>query len=438
VGGGEGETIVGVATGTPDGGVAIVRLSGPRARAIARALIEGQLPRPRELGLRTICAGERGLVALMPGPRSFTGEDVVELQIHAGVRNVAAVVDAALAAGAVAAGPGAFTRRAFDNDRLSLDQAEGIAALIGARTEAALDQARRLVAGELGREVERVRAALARLRTEVEANLDFPEDVAAADERRFAAVAAQLRAEVEGWLAGFERGRRARSRARAVIAGPPNAGKSALFNALLGRTRALVSELAGTTRDYVEAALELGGRELSLVDTAGLRDSDDRIELAGVELGREQIAGADVLVWVEAADQPRADRGELVREQLAAPVILVENKRDLGERRVDGWLGVSAETGVGLDALREAIGAAIGLDGDQWIGLARHRDRAREACSALAEAEQQLREGLGLELVALSLAVGWRALGEITGRTDLGPVGEAVLGEIFSSFCIGK
>ena len=440
----ERDTLVGVATGTPDGGVAIVRLSGPRAQAIALELISGELPAARTLGLRTICGAEQGLVALMPGPRSFTGEDVVELQIHAGTRNVASVVDAALRAGAVAAGPGAFTRRAFDNDRLSLDQAEGIAALIGARTQASLDQARRLVAGELGREVERLRAAVARLRTEVEANLDFPEDVAIEDERRFETTAAQLRAELERWLAGFERGRRARSRARVVLAGPPNAGKSALFNALLGRKRALVSELPGTTRDYVEAGLELGGRELELIDTAGLRESEDRIELAGVELGREQIAGADLVVWVEGADQSHADRSELVREQAASAVILVENKRDLDQRRPEfpegHWLGISAQTGQGLDALREAIAAHMraALEGEHWIGLARHRDRAREAVDALAEAEQQLRAGLGLELVALSLAIAWRALGEITGRTDLGPVGESVLADIFSNFCIGK
>ena len=434
------DTLVGVATGTPDGGVAIVRLSGPEAQAIARALIGDELPRPRTLGLRTICGAERGLVALMPGPRSFTGEDVVELQIHAGTRNVSSVVEAALAAGAVAAGPGAFTRRAFDNERLGLDQAEGIAALIGARTQAALDQARRLVAGELGREVERVRSAVARLRTEVEANLDFPEDVAPEDERRFAATAAELRGELERWLAGFERGRRARTRARIVIAGPPNAGKSALFNALLGRRRALVSDTAGTTRDYVEAELVLGGRELELIDTAGLRESSDRIELAGVELGREQIAGADLLVWVEGADQARAERSELIREQLTCPLVLVENKRDLGPKRDAPWLRVSAQTEAGLDSLREAIAQHMrsALEGEQWIGLARHRDRAREAVDALAEAEQQVRDDLGLELVALSLAITWRALGEITGRTDLGPVGESVLADIFSNFCIGK
>lgn len=434
-------TLVGVATGTPDGGVAIVRLSGPQALDLAETLVIGGLPPARTLALRSLQNGEQALVAVLLGPRSFTGEDTVELQIHAGVRNVGDVVERLILAGAEPAGPGDFTRRAFANNRLSLDQAEGIAAVIGARTQAALEQARRLVAGELGRAVEQVRERVSILRVEIEANLDFPEDVAAADEARFAHTIAALEREVEAWLSGFERGRRARERARVVIAGPPNAGKSALFNALLGRRRALVSAEAGTTRDYVEAELAIGGRELSLIDTAGLRTSDDHIEIAGVELGREQIAGADVIVWVEGADQdvhPEVER-ELERtlaEAGSVPVIHVENKRDLGQRR-PSWLGVSAETGE-LEPLRQRIAEAIAVDGEQWIGLARHRDRASEALAALQEARSELERAAGLELVAFALAVAQRALGEITGNTGLGPVGEAVLDAIFSRFCIGK
>jgi tRNA modification GTPase len=450
------DTIAGVATGTPDGGVAIIRISGPQANAVAAALIQGgALPKPRVASVRQLVLGEHAVVVVMPGPRSFTGEDVVELQIHAGVRNVAQVLEAVLEAGALAAGPGEFTRRAFDNGRLSLDRAEGIAALIGAQTQAALEQARRLVAGELGREVEAVRERVERLRIEVEANLDFPEDVDSRDMARFEAESARLGAEVERWLAGFERGRSARAKARVVIAGPPNAGKSALFNALLGQRRALVSAEAGTTRDYVEAELVLAGRELNLIDTAGLRESDNLVEVAGVELGREQIAGADVIVWVEGAEQalhpdvemelaeasPRegtgSGRGRSSRTAGGAAIVWVENKRDLGPRR-EGWLSVSAELGQGLDELQQAIRDALRSDDEQWIGLARHRDRAREARDALAEAGVLLQTSAGLELVALSLAVASRSLGEITGRTQLGAVGEDVLRAIFSSFCIGK
>jgi tRNA modification GTPase len=439
-------TLVGVATGTPDGGVAIVRLSGPRALEIAGALIDGPLPSPRRVALRRLAVGEQALVVVMPGPRSFTGEDTVELQTHAGARNVGQIVERLLEAGAEPAGPGDFSRRAFAHGRLSLDQAEGIAAVIGAQTHAALEQARRLVAGELGREVEAVRERVTSLRVEIEANLDFPEDVDARDEARFASTVAALEAEVERWLAGFERGRKARERARVVIAGPPNAGKSALFNALLGRRRALVSAVAGTTRDYVEAELSLAGRELWLIDTAGLRTSEDHVEVAGVELGREQIAGADLIVWIEGADQPvhpevEGELAVIVAAAGEARVVHVENKLDLGRQR-PSWLGVSAETGVGLEELRGRIGEALResstVAGEPWIGLARHRDRASEALAALAGAGRALGGGAGLELVAFELGLAGRALGEITGHTELGPVGDEVLAAIFSRFCIGK
>lgn len=438
-------TLVGIATGTPDGGVAIVRLSGPAARSIAETLV-GSLPEPRVLGLRPLAGeaearagrpAETVLVAWMPGPRSFTGEDVVELHVHAGERNVASVVEQVLAAGALAAGPGDFSRRAFEHGRLSLDQVEGIAALIGARTQAALDQAKRLLAGELGRDVEHVREAVERLRIELEANLDFPEDVSSTDEARWAGECERLHAAVDHWLGRFEAGRRARSKPRVVLAGPPNAGKSALFNALIGRRRALVSEQAGTTRDFVEAELTIAGRELIVVDTAGLRTSDDALEQAGVELGREQLAGAELVLWIEGADQPSQPQWQHEREAITTARIELENKADLGRTRPT-WLGVSAIDPDTLEPLRAAILHALGDVGEGWIGLARHRERASEALLALEEARDQLRAGAGLELVAFALAQAQRRIGEITGHTGLGPVGAEVLDAIFSRFCIGK
>lgn len=429
-------TIVGVATGTPDGGVAIVRLSGPRARPIAES-VAGPMPAPRMLVRRRLGDGDVGedaLVVWMPGPRSLTGEDVVELHVHAGARNVQQVVGSLLARGAVAAGPGEFSRRAFEHGRLSLEQAEGIAALIAAQTQAGVEQARRLVAGELGREVESLRAAVGELRGEVEANLDFPEDVAAGDVRRWCEELAQHEATLRRWTRRFAAGQRSRERPRVVIAGPPNAGKSALFNALLQQARAIVSPVPGTTRDYVEAELRIGGREVLLVDTAGLRDeTGDAIEVEGIARSRDQIAGAEVVLWVEAADAELA----AVREE-GERVIVVENKRDLGTRREE-WLGVSARGGDGIAELRAAIEARLrGPDEEPWIGLARHRDRAEEAANALAEAHAELgREG-PLEIAAFLIGAAERQLGEITGRSTLGPVGEEVLTRIFSRFCIGK
>jgi tRNA modification GTPase len=437
-------TLVGVATGRPDGGVAIVRLSGPRARALLEAVLVGDVPRPRRLVRRHIRVDrdelEDGLVVFMPGPGSFTGEDVVELHVHAGERNVAAVVRALLEHGGKAAGAGDFSRRAFELGRLSLDQAEGIAAVIGAQTEAALAQARRLAAGELGHEVEAERRRLVELRAEIEANLDFPEDVDPADISRWSDETAQRGAAVGRWLDRFEAGRRARAKARVVLAGPPNAGKSSLFNALLGRPRALVADQPGTTRDYVEAELELDRHGCVLVDTAGLRDGAEAVEQAGVALSRAQVEGADVVLWIEAADADAAD--DLVQAQACgATVIRVESKRDCGSRRPE-WLGVSVRPGAapeGLDAVLASLLAWFHAGRDEaWIGLARHRERAREAVEAIEEAREHLRDDERLELAAFALGMAEARLGEITGRSALGPVGEEVLASIFARFCIGK
>lgn len=419
-------TIVGVATGTPDGGVAIVRLSGPRAREIGEVLA-GSLPPARQLTRRRLSGGEDALVVWMPGPRSFTGEDVVELHVHGGARNVREVVDEVLRAGAVAAGPGEFSRRAFETGRLSLDQAEGIAALIAAKTHAGVEQARRLIAGELGQEIEAVRLGLGALRAEIEAHLDFPEEVPTEDRRRWGEEQADLEREVGSWLRRFESGRRSRERARVVLTGPVNAGKSSLFNALLGRSRALVSSAPGTTRDYLEAEMSLGEHEIVLVDTAGLREVADPVERAGVERSLEQSQGADLVVWVEAADaEPTGEeRGDL----------RVENKRDRGRRR--DWLGVSTVTGEGLDALRDALSRGLSGDDAPWIGLARHRERASEAHQVLVELGGELLAG-PLEVIAFQLSVAERSLAEITGRHTMGPVGAEVLERIFSQFCIGK
>lgn len=432
-------TIVGVATGSADGGVAIVRLSGPTALAIARQRI-GTLPPPRKLGRRRFVLGpgsvEDALVVQMPGPRSFTGEDIVELHVHGGERNVAGIVASLLAAGATAAGPGDFSRRAFANGRLSLDQAEGIAALLAAKTDAAVEQARRLVAGELGAEIDSLCGLVGNLRTEIEANLDFVEDVEGGDEARWDREISAVLETLRGWLRRFEAGRRARERSRVVLAGPANAGKSSLFNALLGRSRSLVHGAPGTTRDYVEAELEIGGRTMILVDTAGIRGGvDDGVESAGIIHSRQQIGGADLVLWVEAADREsqvgEAEAGE-------GESICVESKRDLGVRR-HGWIGVSTSTGEGLETLRGRLERWATGDGEvPWIGLARHRDRAEEAMEALVEAQEIFARVEPLELVAFQLAVAERRLAEVTGRSALGALGEDVLGRIFSRFCIGK
>jgi tRNA modification GTPase len=429
-------TLVGVATGRPDGGVAIVRVSGPACRGIATVLLS-RLPEPRRLAARSIrlaSGHESALVAFMPGPASFTGEDVLELHVHAGERNVRAVLQACLDAGAHAAGAGDFTRRAFEFGRVTLDQAEGIAAIIGAQTDEALAQARRLLAGEVGREVTRRREAVADLRAEIEANLDFPEDVDPGDVARWQAELVDHARAVQAWLDGFEAGRRARERLRVVLAGPPNAGKSSLFNALLGHARALVSPIPGTTRDYVDAELPIGAGAVMLVDTAGLRSDAEAIEAQGIDLTRDQLAGADLVLWIEPADVAPSD--EIPRD---VDVLRIETKRDLGTRRPD-WIGATmTRDAVAIEAVESGLRAWSTRDRDQaWIGLARHRDCAAEALQSLQRAAELLDRNEPLEFAAFELGIADTRLGEITGHTSLGPIADDVLDRIFSRFCIGK
>lgn len=426
----ERSTIVGVATGTADGGVAIVRISGSRAVAVA-ATIGARVGAARRLVRRRLALGEDALVVVMPAPASFTGEDVVELHVHAGARNVEQIVAACVEAGAVPAQAGAFSRRAFELGRITLDEAEGIAAVIGAQTDAALDQARRLVAGELGRDVDAVIERVEELRAEIEARLDFPEDVDAPQLQQWSAEIAAVRRVIDDWLTRYDAGARARTRPRIVLAGPANAGKSSLFNALVGYARSIVTEHAGTTRDWVEAEIELGAIACVVVDTAGLREVEDAIERAGVERSHEQIEGADLVLWIEAADAAGAEVPHVERCVLER----VETKRDLGMRRPK-WRGVSTRDALSVAALREWLRTAIGADSSAgWIGLLRHHESAAAAAEELASAQAKLD---ALELAAFHLGVAAQRLAEIRGRSALGPVGADLLARIFARFCIGK
>jgi tRNA modification GTPase len=351
--------------------------------------------------------------------------------VHAGARNVEAVLAACMTAGCEPAQAGAFTRRAFEHGRLSLEQAEGIAALIGAQTDAALEQARRLISGELGREVDAVLDRLMDLRAELEARLDFPDDVDAGDVARWGRELEGVAGTLREWLSRYDAGARARVRPRVVLAGPPNAGKSSLFNALLGYDRAIVTATPGTTRDYVEAEIDLGGTSCVLVDTAGLREVGDAIERAGIERSHEQIEGADVVLWIEASDAE-----EIARPTLGAIAIeRIETKRDLGTRR-PSWRGVSCADEGSVATLRAWLQASHLRDASTgWIGLARHRESCEHALEELEVAARNLGT---LELAAFHVEAARTRLAEIRGRTGLGPVGEAVMRRVFERFCIGK
>lgn len=438
------DCIVGVATGTPDGGVAVLRLSGEHCSDLARALV-GTLPSPRMASLRQVRGSsgaqlDEALVLWMPGPASFTGEDVLELHIHAGHENVRQVLAACVAAGARPALAGEFSRRAFTRGKLSLEQVEALPSLLAAQSEAELGRARRLLRGELGDRVDAMGNALFTLRVEIEAHLDFPEDLSVEEPSRWSTQVHKQLDCLRGWLASHRSQEERGGRFRVALAGPPNAGKSSLFNALLQRQRSIVSDIAGTTRDFVEAPLRWSGCSLDLVDTAGLRDDAGVIEAAGIEMGREEIDQADLVVWLQ------SDADACLPDHLAQrPSLLKVASKCDASPGPEGWLGVSVRPGfeASVDALRQAIESwmresALSVDQD-WVGLARHAACISVAVVELEKVLELLRQpDIALEIVAFHLGAAGRALSEIRGRDELNPVGEEVLHAIFSNFCIGK
>jgi tRNA modification GTPase len=438
------DTIAAIATAAGAAGIGVLRLSGPGCLQIATSLL-GRAPQPRHAHYALFRAddGEAlddGLLLFFPGPASYTGEDVLELQGHGNPLLLARLLRHCLALGARLARPGEFTERAFLEGRLDLAQAEAVADLISAGSEAALRAARRSLEGEFSRRVEAVVEGLTGLRVWIEAALDFPEeevDFLAAPElmRRLLETTAALHA----LQSAAERGKRLVDGLHVVIAGAPNAGKSSLLNALAGDERAIVTDAAGTTRDLLRERIALDGVELTLVDTAGLRDSHDPVEREGIRRARQELARADLVLVVTDDQHPLP----LPAAELPARVIWLHNKCDLSgepprrETAHDGehvWL--SARTGAGLDllraALREAAGQGQGGEG-AFSARARHLAALARAGTALERAADQLRAGAG-ELAAEELRQGQDALGEITGRLEA----DDLLGRIFGDFCIGK
>ncbi|MFN9122533.1 MAG: tRNA uridine-5-carboxymethylaminomethyl(34) synthesis GTPase MnmE [bacterium] len=448
------DTIAAIATAPGRAGVGIVRVSGPGAARVAEGIIGG-LPAERQASLRTFRDGEGGAldigVALwFVGPRSFTGEDVLELHGHGGPVVLRGVLERCLALGARLAEPGEFTRRAFVNDRIDLAQAEAIADLIDAASEQAARGALRSLSGEFSAAVDRVADALLDLRILVEATLDFPEE----DGVDFLAEsdALQRLATVRSELAAVFRAARQGSALReglvVVLAGAPNVGKSSLLNRLAGDEVAIVTEHPGTTRDTVRQTIVVEGLPIHLVDTAGLRDSDDPVEQLGMQRTRDALARADLVISVSAAD---AVEGEALLSSVAARALealpasvarlQVVNKIDLtGDAAAEsdgagGWtIRLSALTGEGIDHLRAAL---LRLGGQTETGEGVFLARTRHL-AALQAAERHLNaaaEGrLPADLLAEELRLAHEALGSIVGRVTP----DTLLGEIFGRFCIGK
>jgi tRNA modification GTPase len=449
------DTIVAPATAPGRGGIGVVRLSGPGVPAIAAALLGGRLPEPRRATLATFRDGageaiDSGLALYFPGPHSYTGEAVLELHGHGGPAVLAALVARAIELGARRAEPGEFTRRAYLNDKLDLAQAEAVADLIDAGSQAAARAALRSLQGAFSAEVHGLVEGLIELRVWVEAAIDFPEeDIDFLADPALSARVEALRARFDAVTQAARQGRVLRDGLTVVIAGRPNAGKSSLLNALAGHEAAIVTDLPGTTRDVVREQLDLDGLPLQVLDTAGLRVAGegpaDVVEAEGIRRTRAEIARADrVLFVVDAATDPAATAYTAERATLpeGVPVTLVFNKVDLATAEgvvvsdVDAQLRLSARTGEGLAALRAHLQAAVGYSGADTGALsarARHLEALTRARAALDVACTLLAARRG-ELVAEELRLAQRSLGEITGEFT----SDDLLGRIFGSFCIGK
>lgn len=441
------ETIVAVATAAGAGGVGIVRLSGPRSLAIAENLC-GRRLRPRHAHHVRFDDGngetiDDGIALSFPAPRSFTGEDVVELQAHGSPVVLQQLVARACALGARPARPGEFSERAFLNDRLDLAQAEAIADLIAASDTRAARAARRSLDGVFSQRVDALAASLSALRVHVEAAIDFADE--SLDTLGGAAVKQQLaqaQTDLAQLLAEAERGRKLRDGLHAVIVGPPNAGKSSLLNVLAGSDRAIVTDVPGTTRDVLRESMRLDGLELTLVDTAGLREGGDAIEREGMRRARAELQAADLALVVVDARDPAAGLAAVQTDIAAVPLrLLIHNKSDLLPAPVadsDDAIWVSAVSGQGLETLHQRLrGLAMGntdeASAGEFSARGRHVEALRRAQAHAETAKCELHHEM-LELAAEELRLAHEALGEITGKVSA----DDMLGRIFSTFCIGK
>lgn len=444
------DTIAAVATPPGRGGVGIVRVSGLLVPDIASTIIR-RLPAPRHATLCRFLAADgsvidQGIALFFPAPRSFTGEPVLELHGHGGPVVMDLLLQRTLECGARLAQAGEFSQRAFLNDRIDLTQAEAIADLIESGTAAAARLAVRSLQGEFSRRVHQLVEQVIRLRLYVEAAIDFPEEEIdfLADNK----VSADLQSCIDA-LGAVENsaqvGRLIRDGMTLVIAGSPNAGKSSLMNALAGRDSAIVTDVPGTTRDVLREHIQLDGIPLHLIDTAGLRDSEDPVEQEGIRRAREQIATADRVLWIfDDAEDDFPGNPSPSAMPVNVPLTLLRNKIDLTGKQPrlqesDGVteIALSVLSGAGLDLLRDHLKRSIGYhDSEQgeFIARRRHLDALRQAGEYLLTGQKALLESNSGELLAEDLRLAQLALGEITGEFTA----DDLLGRIFASFCIGK
>jgi len=455
------DTIAAIATPLGEGGLAVVRVSGAQALVVADKsfLPAGKYSlKPSAAPTHTIQYGKiiRGgkvidevLLAVLRAPRTFTREDTVEISCHGGILPAKLVLDTLLANGARLAEPGEFTRRAFLNGRIDLAQAEAVADLIHSRTELALAAANEQLAGKLSKRINRLRDDLMHTLAHVEAHIDFPDEDIAPDTK------AQLLRRLENGIEFMDEllrtaneGQILRRGIRAAIVGRPNVGKSSLLNQLLGRDRAIVSPIAGTTRDTIEETANIRGLPVVFIDTAGLREARDGIEQEGIRRSRESLANAEFIIHVLDASEPLAGEDEnymaefagkkriLVRNKVDLPVKLSESRIPNSEFRI---VDVSCVSGQGIEALKHAIkelvwSGEIKAEMLQVMINSRHQDALNRARASVQMTINALRNDATLELAAMDLRIAVNAVGEIVGKTAT----EDLLDSIFSTFCIGK
>ncbi|MCB1062008.1 MAG: tRNA uridine-5-carboxymethylaminomethyl(34) synthesis GTPase MnmE [Verrucomicrobiae bacterium] len=446
------DAIAAIATPSGQGAISLIRLSGANVRQIATAIFSRIIETPRRQFFGSIRGADgqvidEVLLTWFKAPHSYTGEDTIEISCHGGRLVTQRVLERVLEAGARSAEAGEFSQRAFLNGKMDLTQAEAVMDLISAQTDLALKAAHEQLSGRLGHALLDLRQDLIGIVAHVEAYIDFPEEDI--DPETGAALMARIdavKSSVNGLLATADQGRILREGVRTVICGAPNVGKSSLLNVLLGFDRAIVSETAGTTRDTIEEVINLSGIPLRLIDTAGVRESDDLIEREGISRTQTQIANAELVLEVVDASLPKAETAQF-EGSLSVPSgthhLRLLNKIDRGEHT--DWSGdedgvrISCTEKQGLDALSDTILQTLAGPGANWgadlVAInARHKRCLSRAAEDLTIAGQRLTEGESPEFTALELRSALDAIGEVIGKTDV----EEILGEIFSTFCIGK
>jgi len=453
------ETIAAVATAPGEGAVALVRISGPDALAVLESLLPQGTPTPAvrvatRLSLLDPVSGsplDTAVVTRFAAPASYTGEDVVELSVHGGWITPPLVLEACLRAGCREAEAGEFTRRAYLNGKLDLVQAEAVADVIGARNRALHAAALSQVERGLSRRIGDLRERLVGVEALLVHHLDFPEeDDPPVPLSRIVAEAAGLESDMEILLRTAPEGELLRDGAVAVLAGAPNAGKSSLYNALVGEERAIVTEEPGTTRDALEARVQLGGFPFRLVDTAGLREAEGKVEEMGIEVSRRYLSGADVILFCEDVGEPTPEGARAFLKDLdGTPVVRVSTKVDLGADSspegdaAGGWscaVGVSVVSGEGLDVLRARMaelvfGGLVGVGGSvPVLTRARHSVGVRSALAEVRSFREELEGGVPVEIAATRLHSAKTALEEVLGLVTM----DDVLDVVFKEFCVGK